>query len=87
MQFPEHENGAKSGHSKVVKLDKLAKLLDVLIHIDGIPYGANRKPVANVEKTEDVAAPKTEKPTVVQDEVVKPVAKKPGRKPSTKKQS
>ena len=39
VQFPEHENGNKSYDPKVMKLDKLARLLKVKIHIDGISYG------------------------------------------------
>jgi hypothetical protein len=39
MQFPEHETGAKSTDPKIQKIDKLARLMNVLIHVDGVPYG------------------------------------------------
>jgi hypothetical protein len=39
MQFKEHENGQKSSDPKMAKLDKLARLLNVKIHVDGIAYG------------------------------------------------
>jgi hypothetical protein len=39
IQFPEHENGQQSSDPKVSKLDKLARLMNVLVHIDGVPYG------------------------------------------------
>lgn len=42
-QFPEHENGKRSADARVNKLDKLARHLGVLIHIDGIPYGSLEK--------------------------------------------
>ena len=39
-QFPEHEKGARSQDPKVVKLDKLGRILNIRFDIDGVPYGA-----------------------------------------------
>lgn len=39
-QFPEHDTGRRTSNPKVMKLDKLARHLGVLIHIDAMPYGA-----------------------------------------------
>lgn len=47
MQFKEHESGQKSSDPKMAKLDKLARLLNVTIHVDGVEYG---KTSGNSEK-------------------------------------
>jgi hypothetical protein len=39
MQFKEHVTGQKSSDAKMAKLDKLARLLNVKIHVDGVAYG------------------------------------------------
>jgi hypothetical protein len=47
-QFPEHETLHYSRHWKVRLIAGLAKILGVLIHIEGLPYGTNR----NIPKRE-----------------------------------
>jgi transcriptional regulator with XRE-family HTH domain len=83
MQFPEHEHGEQINNPKIQKLDKLARLLNVTILIDGIEYGhseikhaptINAKEIIESYKVEDeVVEEKTE------TEVVKPVSKSRGR--------
>lgn len=38
-QFPEHERKERTNNPKVTKLDKVAKYMGILIHIDGVAYG------------------------------------------------
>lgn len=49
VQFDEHKDGRRSNDPRIVKLDKLAKMLKVVIHIDGIPYGKETKDSKNVD--------------------------------------
>ena len=42
FQFTSHADGRYSRHPKVVALSWLAKMLGVLIHIEGLPYGSAR---------------------------------------------
>ncbi len=64
LQFPEHEKGKRSNDPKVNKLHKLAKLLKVTIHIDGIAYGNEVETVVpdRVDgwSTEELIQPKME---------------------------
>jgi hypothetical protein len=41
-QFPEHERLAYSRNWKVRMIAGLARMLGVLIHIEGLPYGSAR---------------------------------------------
>ena len=89
MQFPEHEHGKQINHPKLHKLDKLARLLNVTIHIDGVAYGSeelSENPVSNAAQIakDYVIEEKDEIVTKVSDQVTiaegpKPVAKKRGR--------
>lgn len=39
FQFPEHERKERTKNPKVTKLEKVAKYMGILIHIDGVAYG------------------------------------------------
>ena len=74
VQFKEHENGQKSPDPKIVKLDKLARLLNVKIHIDGVSYGGTGIQIPTEKVSEPVVDVKSEtKPTKKSS----PRAKKP----------
>ena len=55
MQFPEHKNGNRINHPKIHKLDKLARLLNVTIHIDGVAYGSEESVVHVTANAEQIA--------------------------------
>lgn len=39
VQFKEHETGQRQTDPRIQKLDKLARLLKVHMHVDGVSYG------------------------------------------------
>jgi hypothetical protein len=72
MQFKEHETGQKSTDPKMVKIDKLARLMNVKIHVDGVAYGKilddeeviliPEEEMAQVEIIQDAPKPKRSSP-------------------------
>ena len=82
MQFPDHEHGKQINNPKIQKLDKLARLLNVTIHIDGVEYGhseGKQKPTINAK--EIIATYKVEEDddVVKETETAKKVSKPRGR--------
>ena len=83
MQFPEHEHGEPINNPKIQKLDKLARLLNVTILIDGIKYGhSESKQESTINAKEIIESYKVEDEVVeekTETEVVKTVSKPRGR--------
>lgn len=71
MQFKEHEQGRKTSDPRMVKLDKLARLLNVSIFVDGIAYGK----IVDVEEV--VTIPEEEIAQIHNTPTLEPVVEKP----------
>lgn len=82
MQFPDHEHGKQINNPKIQKLDKLARLLNVTIHIDGVEYGHSEgKQKPTIDAKEIISTYKVEEDDGAKEtETAKKVSKPRGRR-------
>lgn len=67
VQFKEHDLGKQQIDPRVQKLDKLAKLLKIHVHIDGVQYGAIPKDTPYDKIIDNVASSYNDKMNTTSD--------------------